>query len=313
MARKLISFDWAMKKLLRNKANFGILEGFLSELLGFDVFIDSILESESNKNNREDKSNKVDILVNSQNGELMLVELQYESEVDYFHRMLYGVSKLLSEYIKESDNYDKIKKVYSINIVYFGLGQGMDYIYEYKGNFVGLHYQDILKLTDNQAEKYKIASIADIFPTYYILRVNNFDDIAKDSLDEWIYFLKNGEIKDSFQAKGLQEANEKLAYEKLSEEEKAIYKRKIEDSRVERGVIETARFDGERIGIAKGIAEGERIGIAKGKELAYQEAEIKLKNSIKKALLNVKLSIEEIAEMFEVSTDFVLKVKNEVS
>lgn len=28
MQRKLVSFDWAMKKILRQKANFGILEGF---------------------------------------------------------------------------------------------------------------------------------------------------------------------------------------------------------------------------------------------------------------------------------------------
>ena len=29
--RTYISFDWALKKLLRQKANFGILEGFLSD------------------------------------------------------------------------------------------------------------------------------------------------------------------------------------------------------------------------------------------------------------------------------------------
>ena len=32
--RKLITFDWAMKRLLRSKVNFEILEGFLVELLG---------------------------------------------------------------------------------------------------------------------------------------------------------------------------------------------------------------------------------------------------------------------------------------
>ena len=31
--RQLISFDWALKRLLRSKANFEILEGFLTELL----------------------------------------------------------------------------------------------------------------------------------------------------------------------------------------------------------------------------------------------------------------------------------------
>jgi len=47
--RRLISFDWAMKKLLRSKANFEILEGFLSELLKDNIHILEILESESNK------------------------------------------------------------------------------------------------------------------------------------------------------------------------------------------------------------------------------------------------------------------------
>ena len=37
MAKKLVRFDWAMKRLLlQNKANFDILEGFLSELLHED-------------------------------------------------------------------------------------------------------------------------------------------------------------------------------------------------------------------------------------------------------------------------------------
>ena len=49
MAKKLIWFDWAVKKLLRNKANFGVLEGFLSELLYDDIKIERILESESNQ------------------------------------------------------------------------------------------------------------------------------------------------------------------------------------------------------------------------------------------------------------------------
>jgi hypothetical protein len=61
--KRLIRFDWAIKKLLRRKTNYGILEGFLSELLNFDVKIVKILESESNKEDQDDKYNRVDILV----------------------------------------------------------------------------------------------------------------------------------------------------------------------------------------------------------------------------------------------------------
>ena len=99
--KKLVRFDWAMKRLLRNKANFVILEGFLSELLGFDVSIRNILESGANKEDKEDKFNRVDMLVeNTANHELIFVEVQNETEYDYFQRILYGASTLVTEYLE---------------------------------------------------------------------------------------------------------------------------------------------------------------------------------------------------------------------
>ncbi len=61
--RNSIRFDWAIKRLLRNKANFSVLEGFLSELLKEDVQIQNILESENNEKLDSDKYNRIDILV----------------------------------------------------------------------------------------------------------------------------------------------------------------------------------------------------------------------------------------------------------
>jgi predicted transposase/invertase (TIGR01784 family) len=257
MNKKLIRFDWAMKKLLRHKANFGILEGFLSELLRFDVMIESILESEGNKQDEYDNRvaclyNRVDILVKSKNNELLLVEVQNDSEIDYFHRMLYGVSKLVTEYIKEGEPYGTIKKIYSINIVYFGLGQGKDYVYEYKGEFIGLHENDTLLPTTLQKQDFKVEKVSDIFPKYFILKVNNFNDTAKDTFDEWIYFLKNSEVKDNFKAKGLDKAKEKLRYENLSEEDKKMYDRFQENRRIENSVSYTARQE-RNIEIAKSL------------------------------------------------------------
>ena len=260
MSKKLIRFDWAMKKVLRHKANFGILEGFLSELLRFDVTIESILESESNKQDEYDKYNRVDILVKSENNELLLVEVQNDSEIDYFHRMLFGVSKLVTEYIKEGEPYGTIKKIYSINIVYFGLGQGKDYVYEYKGEFVGLHENDILLPTTLQKQDFKVEKVSDIFPKYYILKVNNFNNVAKNTLDEWVYFLKNSEVKDHFKAKGLDKAKEKLRYESLTDEEKKMYDRSVENRRIEMAVEYTAKLEAkqeEKVKIAKiAILEG---------------------------------------------------------
>jgi hypothetical protein len=145
--RTFISFDWAIKKVLRHKDNFGVLEGFLSELLGFDLTIQNRLESESNQQSEKDKFNRVDILVKSNKGELMLIEVQY------------------------------------------------------------------------------------------------------DSLDEWVYFLKNSEIKDSFKAKGMKEAKVALNYQNMPADDKSAYKRFIEDRRNAMSTLDTA--------LEKGIRQGQ--------------------------------------------------------
>ena len=246
MSRKLVSFDWAMKKILRQKANFGILEGFLTELLKFNIKIEEILESEANQETEDDKFNRVDLLAKNENGELILIEVQHRSEIDYFHRMLYGSSKLITEYIKQGKGYGQVKKVYSVNIVYFELGQGRDYIYYGKTEFRGLHEKDETLLPSlNQKEKFSIDNVYEIYPEYFVIRVNQFNDIAKNSLDEWIYFLKNEEIKDSFEAKGLEEAKETLDVMKLDEKGRAIYRRREENKMHKASLLYTAKIEGK--------------------------------------------------------------------
>jgi predicted transposase/invertase (TIGR01784 family) len=228
MSKKLIRFDWAVKKLLRNKANFVVLEGFLSELLFDDIKIERILESESNQETDEDKYNRVDILTQNSKNELVIVEIQNTYEIDYFHRMAYGSSKALTEHLSLGQAYSEIKKVISVNVVYFDLGQGKDYVYKGKTNFEGLHEKDILQLSAQQKMTFAKKEVSDIFPEYYIIKVNQFNDIAKDTLDEWIYFLKNSEVKDEFKAKGLAEAKEVLDIMRLNKEQQYGYNRYLD-------------------------------------------------------------------------------------
>jgi len=108
----------------------------------------------------------------------------------------------LVEYIKQGEPYSKIKKVISINLVYFNLGQGEDYVYHGKTEFIGLNKKDVLKLDSYQQELYKTEKISDIYPDYYILKINQFNDIARNTIDEWIYFFKNERIEDNFTARG---------------------------------------------------------------------------------------------------------------
>ena len=223
MAKKLVRFDWAMKKMLRYKANFVILEGFLSELLGEVVKFKQVLDSESNKETEDDKFNRVGILVENEKGELVIIEVQNTQEYDYFHRMLFGASKAITEHIKEGSAYARVKKVISITIAYFDLGQGKDYVYHGKNVFKGIHKGDILGLSDKQIEVYQKKSVHEIYPEYWVIKTGKFRNRINDRLDEWIYFLKNAEIKPSFSAKGLKEANEKLDTMKLPEKERVAY------------------------------------------------------------------------------------------
>jgi len=228
MSKKLIRFDWAIKRLLRNKANFAVLEGFLSELLFDNIKINQILESESNQEFEDEKFNRVDILTQNSHNELIIVEIQSTYEIDYFHRMAIGVAKSISENLKLGQKYSEIKKVISVNIVYFDLGQGQDYIYKGKTDFRGMHQHDLLALSSKQKKTFVKNEVSDIFPEYYLLKVNQFDDIAKDTLDEWIYFLKNSEVKDGFKAKGLKEASDVLDLMRLPKDDQYGYNRYLD-------------------------------------------------------------------------------------
>ncbi len=263
--KKLIRFDWALKKLLRHKTNFDILEGFLSELLKQDIRIESILDSEANKDDENDKFNRVDLLARNSKDELILIEVQVENQVDFFQRMHYYTSKAAVQSMRAGDAYAKVKKIYSVNILYFDLGQGKDYVYHGTTRFVGIHFDDELNLNEKQKELYDKRNIHEIFPEYYLLKINQFDEVARDTLDEWIYFLKTEEIKDGFRARGLREAKKKLDVMKMNEEERSAYDRYIENNRYKISLIGGNRDEARLEGYTEGVKEGKQMGIEEGK------------------------------------------------
>ena len=271
MSKKLIRFDWAVKKLLRNKANFGILEGFLSELLYDDIRIEKILESEGNQETEDDKRNaarfnRVDILTQNSKNELIIIEIQNTYEIDYFQRMAYGASKAMTENFNLGQEYIEMKKIISINIVYFDLGQGYDYVYKGGTVFKGLHQNDTLTLSSKQQTAFLKENISDLFPEYYIIKVNKFNNIATDSLDEWIYFLKNSEVKDGFKAKGLKQAGEVLDIMRLNQDEQYSYNRYMEYLSYKASEVFTLKLEAE-----EKVREGERIINKKRNQIEFSE------------------------------------------
>lgn len=257
MKENLIRFDWAMKRLLRDKSNYVVLEGFLSTLLGEDLRINRFLESESNQEDADDKFNRADMLVEDSHGKLLIIEVQNVRELAYYHRIRYGVPQTVPQYINLGRDCDQVQAVCSINIIYFELDLGKDYAYCGNAVFRSLHdAEDILLLLPHQRKALFRKVNVGIAPEYYILLTKNFDKIPQTPLDEWIQFLKTGEIDRTATAKGLPEARERLRVDSLSAPEKQAYYRAMEAQRYQRSVIKTGWYEGRAEGRAESRAEG---------------------------------------------------------
>ncbi len=152
MQDKYIRFDWAIKRLLRQKANFDVLEGFLTVFLGEKVTVDEILESEGNQQAADDKFNRVDIKAKNSKGEIIIIEIQNTRELYYLERILYGVVKAITEHISLGERYYQVKKIYSISILYFDIGQGDDYLYHGQNTFIGVHTKDQLRISTKEKD-----------------------------------------------------------------------------------------------------------------------------------------------------------------
>lgn len=98
-----VRFDWAMKRLLRDKANYGMLEGFLTTLLEKKIKIQKMLEGESNQDVYHGKTEFRGV----HNGELLsLSPFQRQT----FH--VSAVSDLCPEYyILKVNDFNKWSKV----------------------------------------------------------------------------------------------------------------------------------------------------------------------------------------------------------
>lgn len=259
-----IRFDWAMKHMLRDKSNFGILEGFISVLLGEDVKIVELLESESNQDSDTDKFNRVDLKAKNSKGHLIIVEVQLTRQLYYLQRILYGTCKAVTEHINIGEKYDQVKKVYSISILYCDFGQGDDYVYHGETRFKGIHTGNDL-LVNTKEEGVIVPHLPrEVFPEYYLVRVNVYDKIPETPLDEWMTYLKTGIVKENTRTPGLQEVKKKLQYLSMSAKERRAYDAHMDTIMVQNDVLDTARDEGRAEGRAEGLVQGRAEGLAEG-------------------------------------------------
>ncbi|MHB8124304.1 MAG: Rpn family recombination-promoting nuclease/putative transposase [Desulfitobacteriaceae bacterium] len=248
--KKLVRFDWAMKYILRNKANFDVLEAFLSNLLKETIIVENILESESNQEAENRKFNRVDLKCKDSQGRQIIIEIQNQREADYLQRLLWGTSKVVVEGLNLGSKYSKVVKVISISIMYHTMRvdekENTDFIYYGTTELIGLHSKKPLILHNSVANGVKTLKVTskDVFPEYYMIYVEKFQDMIEEDIDEWIYFFKHGEIREDFKSPGILLAAKKLDYLIMSEEERRAYDDYLAYLGQELGILDTAKAEG---------------------------------------------------------------------
>ncbi|WP_289119903.1 Rpn family recombination-promoting nuclease/putative transposase [uncultured Bacteroides sp.] len=286
---KYIRFDWAIKRLLRNKANFGVLEGLLTVLLDEPIHIVEILESEGNQQRENEKFNRVDIKAKNSQDEIIIVEVQNTREIYYLERILFGVAKAITEHIELGNLYSEVKKIYSISILYFDLGKGNDYLYHGQNTFVGVHTGDFLEVTTKEKDAIVHKLPSEIFPEYFLIRVNEFNKVAVTPLEEWIEYFKSGVIRPDTKAPGLEEARRKLVYYNMDKAEQLAYDEHVNALMIQNDVLSTAAMEGREEGRQEGRKEGRQEGRKKGREEGRKEEKIENARTMKS--LNISASI----------------------
>ena len=285
---KYVRFDWAIKRILRDVANKEVLEGLIQVLIKEPVTITEILESENTKDSLEDKGNRVDVKAKTEKGEIIIVEVQLTKERDFFQRVIFGTATAINGQIGIGQDYRVIKKVYSINILYFNFGSGDDYAFHGVTTFRGMTNKDAeLKLNTRSEREYmdserrRMTAPEEVFPEYFLLIVDRFNEVAKTPIEEWMAYLKDGAIRDDTTTPGLQEARRKLEYMSMTEDERQAYREYMVSVHAAQDAIETAKNEGRTEGLAEGreegLAEGREEGRAEGREEMSRKHAIKMK------------------------------------
>ncbi len=211
--RELISFDYAIKYLLKDKGDYEIVEGFISAILqdaGYSsIKIKALLESESNKEAKELKSSIADVIVEDEEGNKYIVEIDKSYTNLFLHKACFNTSRLIVDSTSSGEDYSTIKKIFHINLLYFLRKDMNSPIYHGKTiireidnkNPISMHIADMGS---------KIFDAHNVLPEYFIISVPLFNDVITKEIDEWLYLAKHSAVKDSFKSPYMKKVAKRL-------------------------------------------------------------------------------------------------------
>jgi len=277
--KPLISFDYAIKYLLKDKGDYSIVEGFISALLetqGYKaVKIIALLESESNKEDSKGKRSLADLIVEDQDHKKYIIEIERNLKGSFIHKSCFNTSRLIVDNLAQREDYTQIVKVFHISLLYFPIGSGTGAVYHGKTIIHEIETKEKLSVHIKSQETNEVFDATDILPEYFYISIPLFNDRLEKEIDDWLYVMKHDEVPEGFHSPYMQQVAEKLSILKMTPEERAsysYYQKKIYNDRDE---FEAALSKGIEEGMEKGKLEGLREGkleiarkmLSKGRDL----------------------------------------------
>lgn len=294
--------DVVFQKLFGVKENEKLLISFLNSILepGGDGRIKSVTIEEKNITASLIASEKLSILdinVTTEDNTHINVEMQLVNQYNMVKRTIYYLSKIIAKQLEKGDNYTKLNKTITINILDFNYLKGENFHSSYK------LYEDITKNL-----------LTDLIEIRFI-ELKKFAEGQKDynkKLHRWLSFLldpKGREI-DTLKKEDneIREAVDVLY--KISGNEDVI---QLADLREKAIKDEISRLQGAKAeGKAEGIKEGIKEGIEEGKKLGAQNATIENAMSLLKLGVDIEivakgtgLTVHKVEELYK-------KIKNKI-
>ena len=322
--KKLLSpkLDVVFQALFGEVGNEEITKDFLEKILKRKIEeIDLSKNVILRRTMPEEKLGVLDVLVETNNKKKINIEMQVVEKSDMIERILYYWARLYCSGIKEGEEYKKLEDTIVILIADYEIKQL---------NELKCHTEwKIKELIENVilTDKLDIHIIE-------LPKIKGLDKTEKDKLMEWLIFLNNPNDerleKIMVENKAIKEAVEKLELmsndreirriaelrEKAVRDEKATYSKGVEDGTeqgIKKGIeqgIKKGIEQGIKQGKEQGRIEGIEIGIEQGKEEGRNEGKEIEKKQIAKNLLNIGLSVEQIAKSTGLTTEEIEKLIN---
>ena len=269
--KPLVSFDYAIKYLLKDKADYGIVEGFISALLktkGYkDVKIVALLESESNKEDSKGKRSLADLIVEDEDHHKYIIEIERNVKDSFIHKSLFNSSRLIVDNLAQREDYTQIIKIFHISLLYFPIGTGSGAIYHGKTIIHEIETKERLSVHIKNQQTGEIFDATDILPEYFYISVPLFNDRLEKEIDDWLHVMKYDQVPKNYHSPYMKQVAEKLTILKMTPAERAnysYYQKKIYSDRDE---LQAAEARGKVKGKAEGKAELIKTMIDRGNSI----------------------------------------------